>query len=191
MKINISIGNFILACICLCLIFLAFSFQSDKNELKTEINELKKQIKQEQEAEKVYDKTIEFIEKSSVAKHKSLLTGKALEEFKKAVKEKGHDDDHNHPSNVLDKVEVQNVFTVMESNKQVKSYAIYRVFYNNNPSTDMINTQRILTLTMISYWKNTKDGYKVFDYKIDVLQDSLDEYLKEISNQPIDGDKNE
>lgn len=178
---QITVTNFILGILCMITIFFAIHIDSGKDELKNEIAQLNKELEEEKESSTIYDKTIEFIKLSSEAKHESLLTGKAKEEYELALEQEGKED-HHHSHNTLDKYEIDNIYVVKTDKDKANSYAIFRLYYKNNSNSDSITTQRILTLSLITSWEKTEDGYKVNDYKINLLQDSLDEYLKEVAS---------
>ncbi len=178
MKKQISFVNIVLIFISLVFFIFWINANDEKSELAQANKELKIDLISEKEVSKIYDLTETFIKKSSIGKHGSLLTGFAKDEYKKAL-EVSHDHT-DYESDVLDSVEIINVSAIKEGTDKAKSYAIYKVSYNNNPNSDAVTTQRIIYLTLIAKWEKINKGYKVYEYKIDLLKDSLDEYLKEI-----------
>lgn len=176
---KITFTNIILSMLILFISTLYISSFSDKKELEKEIATLESDLKKEKQVATIYDRTNEFIQSSSEAEHGNLLTGQAKKEFQKALEEHGKEED-NHYKNTIDHVEIINIFALKTNENEYKSYAVYRVFYNNNPDTNEITTQRIVDLTLIADWEKENGEFKVFKYKIDILKDSIDEYLKEL-----------
>jgi hypothetical protein len=179
---NITLVNLILI---LSLVFISSLFLSsfsEKKELKSEIYHLKKELEDEKKTSVIYEKTKIFLEKLSSADHGDMLTGIAKETFEEAKKEHSKDLDH-HGVSALDHIEVRNIFIAKMKDDNYKAFAIYRVYYNKNLQASDIKTQRIFDLTLIADWKKSKSTYKVFDYKMDILRDSLDQHLKEMANQ--------
>jgi hypothetical protein len=185
---KISLLSFVLFLMILILSFFTSSLLSNQQELEEEILSLKSELEQEQDMEKVSELTKEFIEKSSEAKHGDLLTGQAKKDFKEALEKHGAKWDY-HGGSVLENMEVRNVFAIRTGDNKARSYAIYQVAYANNPDSDEITTQRILNLTLIAEWDKTKNGYKVEEYKIELLKDSLDEYMNQLSKESEVGEK--
>lgn len=179
---KISLLSFGLILVILALSFFTSSLYSGKQDLEKKVSSLKSELEQEQEMKKVSELTREFIEKSSEAKHGDLLTGQAKKDFEKALEEHGAKWDY-HGGSVLENVEVRNVFAIRTGDNKARSYAIYQVAYANNPNSDEITTQRLLNLTLIAEWDKTKKGYKVEEYKIEVLKDSLDDYMNQLSKE--------
>jgi len=179
-NIKLTKTSVILLIINLVLVIVCVNLYSNTNELKNNIKTLEKELEQEREISKIYSLTDEFIHSSSTASHEDLLTGAAKERFEEAKKERGDHEGHTHQQ-VLDHVEIIHISAVKTSSTTAKSHAIYKLFYNYNPETDDIATQRILYITLIAEWEKTKNGFKVNDYKINLLKDSIDEYLKELS----------
>lgn len=182
---KISLSNVILIAILLLISFLYYSSFSEKRDLKTEITQLKNELKKEKETSNLYELTKTFIQKSSEAKHGDMLTGQAKQDYQQAIQNKEVNTDQEH--NTVDHVDIQNVFVVKTKDEEIKSFAIYRVFYNNNPSSHDITTQRILDLTLIANWKKEKNQFKVSNYEINLLQDSNDKYLKELNKEKVNG----
>lgn len=183
---EITFTNIILIFVCLILFIIAFTQYTSKGELKTEIETLEKELKSEKEYNLIYEKTKQFINMSSEADHYKMLTGEAKQSYEKALDEEGKDE-HNHGERTVDKIEIQNVYATKTDNDKGESYAIYRVFYGNNPDVvTPIGNQRILTLTLHTKWTKEDDEYKVYSYKIDLLKDNLDDHLKELANEEKD-----
>nr|WP_173026416.1 hypothetical protein [Aeromonas sp. Ne-1]AKO69701.1 hypothetical protein [Aeromonas sp. Ne-1] len=157
--------------------------KSSSNDYKNQINDLEKELQGQREVENVVALTKEFIEKSSVGQQKDLLTGSAKEMYEKALANKGiSEDEHLENESSLEDVNIINVFSERNENNSITSYAMYQSIYEMNPNSDTEVSQRIVSFSLTATWDKTKDGYKVSDYKIDLLKDSLDDYLlKEMS----------
>lgn len=179
---KITFSNLILVLLLAVVSSFYISSFSDISDLNEEIESLKIELEEEKEVSVIHERTEEFIEKASVAEHADLLTGQAKESLEKAREEHGV---HWHGDNqdTLNRLDIKNISVVKTKEDGIKSYAIYQAYYNNNPETDDIKTQRILTISMIANWEKDKDQYKVFEYTIDLLQDSNDEFLKDLSSQ--------
>lgn len=190
MKLEVTLTNIILTVLILILGIMSLTFYNNQDDLRDEASELREKLKEEQETSLIFEETEEFIKQASVGKHYEFLVGKAKKEYEKALEELGKDvhlDDHGE--RVFDSVDVKNIFVKKNGNDKATSYAIYLVKYNNNPDTDNITTQRLISFTLIADWVQTEDGYKVESYKIDLLQDSLDQQLSEMEEP--EGEKNE
>ncbi|MEB6550210.1 hypothetical protein MXL46_14030 [Heyndrickxia sporothermodurans] len=188
-KKQISFTVLILLFTILILLIALFKTYSYIDTYKDEINSLKEEVKSEKELQNVYKLTHDFIEKSSVGQHGDLLTGAAKENYIEALKSKGisehkHDEEDGH----LDDYDLINTYVHENEDNTATSYAIYKVYYSNNPNSDSINSKRILVLSLTANWEKTNDGYKVFDYKIDLLEDSLDKDLQKMYQENA-GDK--
>lgn len=179
---KITFSNLMLVLLLAVISSLYITSFSDIKALKNENEELKKKLKEEKEVSVIYERTIEFIEKASVAEHGDFLTGEAKENLENAKAEHG-DDYHDDIQNTLDRLDIKNVSVVKTKDDGIKSYAIYQAFYNNNPKTDDITTQRILTMSVVANWKKENGQFKVFNYTVDLLQDSADEFLKDLSSE--------
>ena len=182
MKKKISYSTFFYWAIIFCLILITLKTISHVNEYKSEIKQLENVIKEEKEIDSIKSLTEEFIEKSSVGQHGELLTGSAREEYEIALKNEGLEEhEHLEEEGHLEKYDLINTFSESIDEKTARSYAIYKAYYGNNPNSNSITTQRVLFLSLTADWMKTEDGFKVYNYKIDLLQDSLDEQLKEMS----------
>lgn len=182
MKREISLMNFFLLLICIVLTFITISFNSDIRELKKEKEILNQNLLEEQEMKLVSELTEKFINKSSVGEHGELLTGSSKKDFLAAV-ELHRGDSDNHGASTMENASINNIFSFRKGPGEARSYAIYQVTYKNNPNSDSPITKNIISLSLIADWKKTKEGYKVENYKIDVLKDSLDEYLLKLSEE--------
>lgn len=178
---KITFSNLMLVLLLAVISSLYITSFSDIKDLKNENDELEKKLKEEKQVSVLYERTKEFIEKASVAEHEDFLTGEAKENLENAKAEHG-DDYHDDSHNTLDRLNFINVSVVKTKNDGIKSYVIYQAFYNNNPETDDITTQRILTMSVVTDWKKENGQYKVFNYTVDLLQDSADEFLKDLSS---------
>lgn len=177
---KISLTNLFLVLLLLISGFFLLNIYEDKRELKIEIAELEKEIRSEKDHSILYDKTKEFIEKSSEAKHKPLLTGNALKEME-AQLEMLETENHTHGASLVDNIEIHNVYAMKTGEDSGESYAIYRIYYGD--SATPIQMQQIVTLSINLKWKKDNDEYKVSNYEIHLLEDNLDKYLEEIMSK--------
>lgn len=186
---KISFTNFVLGLIIFILVVISSSVYRGQKDLKDEIVRLENELKEAHEINEIYENTRTFLKLSSEGKHGEFLTGKAKEEYEKALEQEGFgvwEGNHTQESDVKN-VEILHISAEKVSDSEAKSNVVYRVFQSNNPYVDNITTQRILTLVLIADWVETKDGYKVYNYKINLLEDSLDEYLRDLQK----GDKHD
>ncbi|AEA19237.1 TPA: hypothetical protein QCW10_006032 [Bacillus thuringiensis] len=178
---KIPIINFLLILFLVISSLYSFSVYKKNKEINNDIHLLEEKLKKEKEISVIYDRSKEFIEKSSIADHGDMLTGQAKEMFEDAIKQKereGAEDSRSH--SILERTDIDHIFAVKTGDNTAKSYAIYKSIYNSNPYATDSMPQQVMTLTMIVDWEKVNGEYKVSDYRINVLKNSLDDYLKSL-----------
>lgn len=175
--------NIILGLLLIILGALALSQYNERKNLENIIDELNKELDSEREYNEIYANTKRFIELSGNANHSALLTGKAKEEFEEALKNKGLNA-QNHVEAIIEDVQILNVYGTKTGNETGESYAIYQIHYGNSDEYDTpLAMQRVLTLSLHAKWEKVDNTYKVYDYQIHLLEDSLDKYLRELAQE--------
>ncbi|WP_430510711.1 hypothetical protein [Gottfriedia solisilvae] len=177
-KNKLSGTNFLLCLVSVLLALGLFNSYSNNKELKKKLHKEKVKLAQEKEVSVIYDLTQVFLEKSSFAKQGELLTGEAKKQYDAARDEDVHEDEGTE---LVEEVKADHVFAVKTSGNKAKSYAIYKVVYKNGNSLVDKNSpdSRIVYFTLNADWKKVKDTYKVNHYEINLLKDSMDQYLSE------------
>lgn len=180
LKKELTFTNIILIFVALIFFIIAYSQFTSKSELNKEVESLNEKLEKEKEYNNLYNLTKQFIELSNEGEHYTLLTGEAKSSYERALEQLGKEE-HYHVRRTVDNVEVLNVYAVKTGDSEGESFAIYRVYYGNNPEVETpITKQQILTMTLQAKWIKEEEGYKVYSYKIDLLQDSLDEYMRNL-----------
>lgn len=174
-KSTTDVKVYILVLILTIVIAFAFNFYNKQAELKDEINSLQKDLENERDYNKLYDNTKKFIDLASNGEHLSMLSGKAKNEMESFLEEKGVNN-HHHES-LVENIELLNVFATKTEKDKGESYAMYRVYFENTNAP--VEFQEIQTLSLHAKWEKVDSEYKVYDYKIHLLKDTLDEYIKE------------
>lgn len=176
---KVTLLTFFLIIAVIALGVLVFN-QWDKNsELITEIDRLKNHLELEQEDSLLYDETLKFINLLNHGKHASMVTGDLKEELEAQLEE---DPKENHGMNLVEKTEINNVYAVKTGSDTGESYGIFRVYYGMDSSVETpITQQQILSLTIHLKWIKKDGFYKVYDYEVGFLKDTMDDYIEELS----------
>lgn len=184
---KLSLLNVILAIVIVVLLGTSISLYSDKAQLYKENSRLEIALKDEKETGDITKLTKDFIEKSSVGKQGDMLIGEAKKRFDQEVNKKGIDSE-DYGQQLLKKVYIINVFSVKKGKDKATSYAIYSLSYKFSPTQkDDVGQERIVYLCMKANWQEVKGKYKVYNYKIELLKDSLDDYLNNAQKESESG----
>lgn len=184
-RIKFSITNLILIFVSLILFIITVTQISAKNDLIVELESKEMELKLEKEHKKLYDITTEFIKDSSKGEHYQYLTGKAKKSFENQLEQSGKEPhDHYHGETLVDSIDINNIYAVKTDKEYGESFSIYKVTYGNSTEYDTpTNMQQILTFTLQAKFQKVDGEYKVYSYKIDLLKDSLDEYIQEVGDK--------
>ncbi|MEC2559494.1 hypothetical protein P9W86_23070, partial [Bacillus cereus] len=110
---KIPIINFLLILLLVISSLYSFSVYKKNKEINNDIHLLEEKLKKEKEISVIYDRSKEFIEKSSIADHGDMLTGQAKEMFEDAIKQKereGAEDSRSH--SILERTDIDHIFAV-------------------------------------------------------------------------------
>lgn len=178
-KINGTTANIILMFAVVLLTLISVNLWLEQSEYKKEIQELKQVIEEEKAKNKVnedtdlYEQTENFIDSLSNGNIMNMLTSTAQKRLETQLKEQGIDYHDSTP--LVGTVEIFHVYAVKTSDNTAKSFAIYRTYYDY----DIPSRQQIITMSIKLDWKIENNEYKVDDYEFQLLENSLDDYLKE------------
>lgn len=182
-KINGTIANIILMFAVVLLTLISVNLWLEQSEYKKEIQELKQVIEEEKakntvnEDTDLYEETENFIDSLSNGNIMNMLTSTAQKRLETQLKEQGIDYHDSTP--LLGTVEIFHVYAVKTSDNTAKSFAIYRTYYDLDNNYDIPSRQQIITMSIKLDWKIENNEYKVDDYEFQLLENSLDDYLKE------------
>lgn len=182
-KINGTIANIILMFAVVLLTLISVNLWLEQSEYKKEIQELKQVIEEEKakntvnEDTDLYEETENFIDSLSNGNIMNMLTSTAQKRLETQLKEQGIDYHDSTP--LVGTVEIFHVYAVKTSDNTAKSFAIYRTYYDLDNNYDIPSRQQIITMSIKLDWKIENNEYKVDDYEFQLLENSLDDYLKE------------
>lgn len=182
-KINGTIANIILMFAVVLLTLISVNLWLEQSEYKKEIQELKQVIEEEKakntvnEDTDLYEETENFIDSLSNGNIMNMLTSTAQKRLETQLGEQGIDYHDSTP--LLGTVEIFHVYAVKTSDNTAKSFAIYRTYYDLDNNYDIPSRQQIITMSIKLDWKIENNEYKVDDYEFQLLENSLDDYLKE------------
>lgn len=172
MKKNIVIV--LLSVFLLGLIMLYTKEKDERSKYETEMNEWKSIALQEQEIPTINNRANEFIQALTKGEHKKFLTGKALKEYNAALSE-DFTEEHEH----YNESDTQDI-NILITNSQVKEHGVvskvlYQLHYKSifdNEEKGIVD-QRILTLIMTLNWLEDGEEYKIDQYKLTLLDDTM------------------
>lgn len=173
---------------CSFLLFLVvtigyFHERKDRVAYKKEMIEWKKIAQTEMQMPSVNANAEKFVSSLHEGSHKKMLTGSALNKYKKALKESedfSSEDDH------IDESSDQNVVVLLSSTKSTgessaSSQVLYQLEYVgvfDNEEKGIVD-KRILTFVMDIEWDKKDSSYLVSHYDLTLLEDNLGKNLKE------------
>lgn len=183
------VWNIISFLLILTLSILAVDMKSNQDDMKSEINKWKSIAKSEQEVPKINEEAKSFIKALNKASHQKYLTGEALEDYEREIKEHS-EEAHMHGDTGEQTINILQVNTEKTEQNQAESVILYQVLYKSPFDSEEAGVidQRVLTLLLNIDWKKEENKYKVNKYELQLLQDNLDEYLSSLSKK---GDGNE
>jgi hypothetical protein len=160
------------------LAMLLVDVRSEKQQLERQVEKWKTLAENEQEIPTVNNRAKNFVKALNRGKHRSYLTGAALNEYEKALESdeyKWNEDKLEHTSFSEQTLDILLASTERTEDDQIKSVVIYQLLYKSPFDQESIGIvdQRILTFIMNIFWSKSKEGYQVETYKIQLLEDNM------------------
>lgn len=185
-KLNkLSVTNIILGFFLIFSLVFNFTLYNKQGELKARIDVQGEQIKKQETTNGLNEFSEEFIKALSTGEHSKYLTGDAKEAYEQALSNEGEEHNHMEPeTNILENYKIQNLYSYRLGENQGKTYAIFQSDYSMNIDDTSEQGQIFSRMyTAIFDWELQGDEYKVSNFEIQLLEDGLDKYMRELAEK--------